>query len=69
VGLTFTNGIFASSYCLKDALVSSLTTGASAGEDRPSENVTINFARITYKVGTSSFSWSIVDNGPDANPC
>lgn len=39
----------------------------SAGEDRPSENVMINFARITYKVGT--LSWSIVDNGPDANPC
>ena len=67
--MQFTNGIFTSSYCLRDTIVSSVSNGASAGQERPSDNVTFNFARFTFKVGTTAFGFNIVENTPDTNPC
>ncbi len=69
VAVQFTNGVFTSSYCLRDVVVSSITNAASAGEDRPTDTVAFNFAHFTFTVGTSSFTFSVVDNAPEANPC
>jgi type VI secretion system secreted protein Hcp len=69
VAVQFTNGVFTSSYCLQDALVTSVSNGASVGQDRPTDNVTFNFARFTFKVGSSAFAFDILDNTPDTNPC
>jgi len=69
VAVQFTSGVFTSSYCLSDVVVSSLTNAANAGEDRPTDAVAFNFARFTFKVGTTSFGFDLVDNVPDANPC
>jgi len=69
VALQFTNGVFTNSYCLRDVLVTSLSTGASAGQDRPSDQLTFSFARFTFKVGTASFAFNIAENSPDPNPC
>jgi type VI protein secretion system component Hcp len=69
VALQFTNGVFTSSYCLRDVVVSSITNAASAGDDRPTDTVAFNFAHFTFKVGTSAFAFSVVDNAPETNPC
>jgi len=59
---------------LTDVLVSSVSTGGSGGEDRLTENVTLNFAKIKYdyvpiKADGSpdtaiTFSWNIPLNTP-----
>ena len=69
VAVQFTNGIFTSSYCLKDAFVTSVSNSATAGAERPVDNVSFSFARFTFKVGTAAFSFNIVENSPDTNPC
>jgi type VI protein secretion system component Hcp len=69
VALQFTNGVFTSSYCLRDAMVSSVSNGASAGQDRPTDSVTFSFARFTFKVGTETFGFNIAENVPATNPC
>jgi hypothetical protein len=51
----FTNGNFTSSYCLKDALVTSVSNSASAGAAPPVDNVSFSFARFTFKVCTTAF--------------
>ena len=57
---------------MSDCLITSLSTGGSGGEDRLTENVTINFARVevNYKEqtptgkagGTGDFKWDIAGN-------
>ena len=57
---------------LEECLVSSVSTGGSGGEDRLTENVTLNFARVKYdyyvqdaKGATKSagtFDWHIAEN-------
>lgn len=57
---------------MKNILVSSYNTGGSGGEDRLTENVTLNFAevKIEYaqqaagggKSGTNDFGWNIAEN-------
>ena len=69
VAVQFTNGVFTSSYCLKDALVTSVSNSASVGQDRPFDSVAFNFARFTFKVGTALVAFNIVQNAPDPNPC
>jgi type VI protein secretion system component Hcp len=69
VAVQFTKGVFTSSYCLSDAIVTSVSNGASARQDRPTDNVSFNFARFTFKVGTTAFAFNIVQNVPDTNPC
>lgn len=69
VAVHFRNGVFTSSYCLRDALVTSVSHSASAGEDRPTDNVTFNFARFTFEVGTETFGFNIAENTTETNPC
>ncbi len=57
---------------MKEVLVTSLSTGGSGGEDRLTENVSLNFAsfKFTYTPQTStgaagtpkSIGWNIVEN-------
>lgn len=57
---------------LADVLVTSLSSGASGGEDRVTENVTLNFGKVTYSfypqakdgsVGPAkAFGWNIATN-------
>jgi type VI secretion system secreted protein Hcp len=47
---------------LESVLVSSWSTGGSAGEDRLTDNLTLNFAKFTYTVGPNSFRWDITAN-------
>ena len=57
---------------MSDVLVSSVSTGGSGGEDRLTENVTLNFAKakVDYKEQTStggggatpSMTWNIAEN-------
>jgi len=68
-GLQFVNGVFTSSLCMQDVLVSSWQTGASAGEERPSDTASFNFARFEYKVSNSAFGFDIVGNTTDPDPC
>jgi type VI secretion system secreted protein Hcp len=59
---------------LTDILVSSVSTGGSGGEDRLTENVSLNFAKVkvdyvpTKPDGSAddpiTFSWNIVNNTP-----
>jgi type VI secretion system secreted protein Hcp len=59
---------------LEDCLVSSLSTGGSGGEDRLTENVTLNFAKfkVEYtsqaktggKAATTTAAWDIAANKP-----
>ncbi len=59
---------------LKDVIVSSISTGGSGGEDRLTENVTLNFAEFKHeyttqaKTGgsgtTSTAAWNIPENKP-----
>ncbi len=58
---------------LKDVLISSVSTGGSGGEDRLTENVTLNFAKVEVKYqpqkkdgsadgGAISMGWNIEEN-------
>jgi type VI secretion system secreted protein Hcp len=59
---------------MKDVLVTSVSTGGSGGEDRLTENVSLNFrsVKVTYKAqkpdGTGDveklFQWNIAENQP-----
>jgi len=69
VAVQFTNGIFTTSYCLKDALVTSVSNSASAGAERPFDSVSFSFASFTFKVGTTAFTFNVVENAPGTNPC
>jgi type VI secretion system secreted protein Hcp len=57
---------------MTEVLISNISTGGSGGEDRLTENVSLNFAsfKVNYKqqsaqgsaAGSPSFGWSIVQN-------
>ena len=47
---------------MKEVLVTSLSTGGSGGEDRLTENVTLNFAEVKY-----SYAMQKPDGTPDAD--
>ena len=57
---------------LNEVLVTSVSTGGSGGEDRLTENVTLNFAKVKYSYtpqkadgsgdGTKDFAWDIAGN-------
>jgi type VI protein secretion system component Hcp len=49
---------------MEEVMVTALSTGASAGEAAPTENVTISFAKVTFAVDTESEGWNIPDNAP-----
>ena len=58
-------------YVLKDLIVTSVSTGGSVGEDRPTESVTLNFAKIEThyikqnqdgKCTEVSFGWDVEQN-------
>jgi type VI protein secretion system component Hcp len=48
---------------IREFLVTSLSTGGSGGEDRLTENVTFNFAELTYTAGGAPVEYDIVE-GP-----
>lgn len=61
---------------LEEVLVTSVSTGGSGGEDRLTENVTLNFAKFTYKYqeqdqkgakkgGTKDYTFDISANSAD----
>jgi type VI secretion system secreted protein Hcp len=47
---------------MEDVLVTSLSTGASGSESIPTENVSLNFALVTFTVNGESETWDIVAN-------
>jgi len=57
---------------MTNVLVTSISMGGSGGEDRLTENITLNFEKVTTEyteqdstgkaVGTSTFEWNIVEN-------
>ena len=57
---------------LTKVLVTSLSTGGSGGEDRLTENVTLNFGKVTFAytpqdskgtvAGDKTFTWNIAEN-------
>jgi type VI secretion system secreted protein Hcp len=47
---------------MEDVLVTSLSTGASGGESIPTENVSLNFALVTFTVNGESETWDIAGN-------
>ena len=57
---------------LKEVLVTSVSTGGSGGEDRLTENVTLNFGEVKYDytpqdskgtvAGDKTFAWNIAEN-------
>lgn len=59
-------------FTLSEVLVTSLSTGGSGGEDRLTENVTLNFSKVKYDytpqdskgtvAGDKTFSWDIAAN-------
>jgi type VI secretion system secreted protein Hcp len=59
-------------YTFEDCLVSSISTGGSGGEERLTENVTLNFAKVKMEYWSQSakgakdkngnFGWSIPEN-------
>ena len=50
---------------LQDVLVTSYSTGGSAGQsDAMTENVTFNFAKFKYSIGTASFGFNVAENAP-----
>jgi type VI protein secretion system component Hcp len=69
VAVQFTSGVFTSSNCLSDAVVTSVNNAAGAGDERPTDTVSFDFARFTFKVGTAAFAFDLVQNAPDPNPC
>ena len=60
---------------MEEALVTSISTGGSGGEDRLTENITLNFAKVNfgYKPQTEKgsveaykpFVWNIASNAPE----
>jgi len=67
--LTFSSGVFTTAYCLEDVLVTTYQTSASTNQDRPTDQFSVNFAKIGFKVGTESFNWDIAGNQGGDNPC
>ena len=59
-------------FTLDEVIVTSLSTGGSGGEDRLTENVTLNFAKVTFAytpqdskgtvAGDKTFTWDIAEN-------
>ncbi|HZV63905.1 MAG TPA: type VI secretion system tube protein Hcp [Telluria sp.] len=59
-------------FTLKQVLVTSVSTGGSGGEDRLTENVTLNFAEVKFDytpqdskgtvAGDKTFAWNIAEN-------
>ena len=57
---------------MSDCIVTSVSTGGSGGEDRLTENVTLNFGKVDFAytpqdskgtvAGDKSFSWDIAEN-------
>ena len=57
---------------MEEVLVSSVSTGGSGGEDRLTENVTLNFSKVTFNYATqdskggvgadATFGWDIAQN-------
>ena len=57
---------------IKEVLVTSVSTGGSGGEDRLTENVTLNFAQVKFDytpqdskgtvAGDKTFAWNIAEN-------
>jgi type VI secretion system secreted protein Hcp len=57
---------------MEEVLVTSVSTGGSGGEDRLTENVTLNFAKVTFHYATqdtkggvgadATFGWNIAEN-------
>ncbi|MCV2369045.1 Hcp family type VI secretion system effector [Roseateles oligotrophus] len=57
---------------MKEVIVTSVSTGGSGGEDRLTENVTLNFAEVKYDytpqdskgtvAGDKTFAWNIAEN-------
>ncbi|MEY4719102.1 MAG: hypothetical protein RL563_1720 [Pseudomonadota bacterium] len=57
---------------MKEVMVTSLSTGGSGGEDRLTENVTLNFGEVSFSyspqdskgtvAGDKTFSWNIAEN-------
>jgi type VI secretion system secreted protein Hcp len=57
---------------MEEVLVTSISTGGSGGEDRLTENVTLNFGKVTFAytpqdskgtvAGDKTFSWNIAEN-------
>ena len=60
------------SMTMEEVLVTSVSTGGSGGEDRLTENVTLNFAKVSYAytpqdskgtvAGDKTFTWNIAEN-------
>src|SRR5215217_2069946 len=67
--LTFTSGIFTSAYCFEDVIVTSFQNGASVGDDRPTDQFSVAFGQVGFKVGTATFNWDIAGNTGGDNPC
>jgi len=67
--LTFNNGPFTTAYCFKDVFVTSFQNGATSGQDRPVDQISLAFAQVGFRVGTDSFNWDIVANQGGDNPC
>ena len=57
---------------MQEVMVTSISTGGSGGEDRLTENITLNFAKVTFsystqtakggKDATKDFAWDIAGN-------
>jgi len=57
---------------MEEVLVTSVSTGGSGGEDRLTENVTLNFSKVTFNYATqdakggvgadATFGWNIAEN-------
>jgi hypothetical protein len=57
---------------MEEVLVTSISTGGSGGEDRLTENVTLNFGKVTFAytpqdskgtvAGDKDFAWNIAEN-------
>jgi len=57
---------------MEEVLVSSISTGGSGGEDRLTENVTLNFGKVSFAytpqdtkgtvAGAKTFAWNIAEN-------
>jgi len=57
---------------MKEVIVTSVSTGGSGGEDRLTENVTLNFAEVSFAYtpqdakgtvsGAKTFAWNIAEN-------
>jgi len=57
---------------MKEVIITSVSTGGSGGEDRLTENVTLNFAEVKFEytpqdgkgtvAGAKTFAWNIAEN-------